>query len=169
MQCPKCGKRVSSTVPVCKHCGKRLARPKTETKPKLPYLAQVSTNKLIIGGVGLLILIALLLTILTREGKKEQQVTLERPSAEISIERGKTTREIGSNAVYGQVMTTHIRSTRHGTITVKSTYTGKVYTIYIGEYTGYHPQRHPSVGERITVIYRAEGDLMKATQVEMNQ
>lgn len=170
MQCPKCGKRVSSTVRICKHCGKRLARPKKETKPKIPHLAQLPTTKLFTAGiVGLLILIALLLAILPGGGKRHRGARFERSGGEINIERGKSTKEIASNAVYGKVMATHIRATHRGTITVRSLHTRKVFTFYVGWHTNYHPQRHPSIGERITVHYLSEGDLLMATQVKMNQ
>jgi hypothetical protein len=173
MKCPKCGKRVSSTVRVCQHCGKRLARPKKETKPKIkiPHLAQLPTSKLLTAGiVGLVILIALVLAMFPGGGKREEGARLERPGEEINIERGKSSREIATNAVYGKVMATHLRANRRGTMTVRSLHTGKVYTFSVGWHTSYHPQRHPSIGEMSTVHYLSEGeDLMKATQVKMNQ
>jgi hypothetical protein len=173
MKCPKCGKRVSSTARVCKHCGKRLPRPKKGTKPKIkiPHLAQLPTRKLFRAGiVGVAILIALVLAMLPGGGKREEGSRLERPSEEINIERGKSSREIATNAVYGKVMATHLRATRGGTMTVRSLHTGRVYAFSVGWHTSYHPQRHPSIGEMITVHYLTEGgDLMKATQVKMNQ
>jgi hypothetical protein len=173
MKCPKCGKRVSSTDRVCKHCGKRLARPQKETKAKIkiPHLAQLPTSKLLTAGiVGLVILIALVLAMLPGGGTREEGARLERPGEEINIERGKSSREIATNAVYGKVMATHLGATRRGTMTARSLHTGKVYTFSVGWHTSYHPQRQPSIGEMITVHYLSEGgDLMKATQVKMNQ
>jgi hypothetical protein len=173
MKCPQCGKRVSSTVRVCKHCGKRLPRPKKATKPKtkIPHLAQLPTGTLLTAGVvGLAILIALVLAMLPGGGKREEGARLERSGEEINIETGKSSREIATNAVYGKVMATHLRATRRGTMAVRSLHTGKVYSFSVGWHTNYHPQRHPLIGEMITVHYLSEGgNLMKATQVKMNQ
>ena len=170
MKCPSCGKRIPSTDRVCKHCGKRLPRPKKGGKPKVSRLAQLPRNKLLIAGiVGVLIIIVFLLVIIPGGGKREARTRLGRSGEEISIERGKTSREIASNAVYGKVMATHIRATRRGTITVKSLHTGKVYTFYIGWHTSYHPQRYPSIGERVKVYHLYSKGLMKATQVTIEQ
>lgn len=172
MQCPHCGKRVSSTVRVCKHCGKRLSRPKKAPAPKskIPSPAQSPTRKLLTAGiVGLLILIALMLVMLPGGGKRHKGTRLERPGEEINIATGKSRREIATNAVYGKVMAFHLRASRRGTITVRSLHTGKVYTFSVGWHTSYHPQRHPSIGERITIHHLSEGDFLKATQVKMDQ
>ena len=170
MKCPTCGKRIPSTDRVCKHCGKRLSRLKKGAKPPASHRAQLPTNKLLIAGiVGVIILIAFLLIIIPGGGKREAGTRLERSGEEISIERGKTSREIASNAVYGKVMATHIRATRRGTITVQSLYTGKVYTFYMGWHTSYHPQRYPSIGERVKVYHLYNKGLMKATQVTIEQ
>ena len=74
-----------------------------------------------------------------------------------------------SNAVYGEVIASHIRATRVGIITVKSLHTGAVYTLSVGWYTSYHPRRHPAIGERVKAYYRYDEDLMKATQVIIDQ
>jgi hypothetical protein len=170
MKCPTCGKRIPSTDRVCKHCGKRLPRPKKSGKPKSSRFAQLTTNKrLIVGIVCVVILIAFLLIILPGGGNRGAGTRLGRSDEEISIERGKITREIASNAVYGKVMATHIGATRHGTITVQSLHTGKVYTFYVGWHTSYHPQRYPSLGERVKVYHLDDEALMKATQVTIEQ
>ena len=166
MQCPTCGKRIPSTDRVCKHCGKRLPRPKKRGKSKGSRLAQLTTNKRLIAGiVGVLILIVFLLSIIPEGSDRGAGARLGRSGEEISIERGKTSREIASNAVYGKVMATHIRVTRCGTITVQSLHSGKVYTFYVGWHTSYHPQRYPAIGERVTVYHLNNETLMKATQV----
>ena len=170
MKCPTCGKRVPSTDRVCKHCRKRLPRPKKGAKSKVSHRAQLPTNKLLIAGiVGVLIIIAFVLVIIPGGSKREAWTKLGRSGEEISIERGKTRREIASNAVYGKVMATHIRGTRRGTITVKSLHTGKVYTFYVGWHTSYHPQRYPSIGERVKVYHLNDETFMKATQVTIEQ
>jgi hypothetical protein len=170
MKCPRCGKRIPSTDRVCKHCGKRLPRQKKGAKSQISLLAQLPTNTFLIAGiVGILIIIAFVLIILPGGDKQGLRVKLGQSGEEISIERGKTSREIASHAVYGKVMATHIRMTRRGTITVKSLHTGKVYTFYVGWHTRYHPQRYPSIGERVTVYHLNDETLMKATQVTMEQ
>ena len=170
MKCPTCGKRIPSTDRVCKHCGKRLPRPKKGAKPKVSHRAQLPTNKLLIAGImSVLILIAFVLVIIPGGGKREARTKFGRSGEEISIERGKTSREIASNAVYGKVISTHIRTTRRGTITVKSLHTGKVYTFYIGWHTSYHPQRYPSIGERVKVYHFNNKNLLKATQITIEQ
>ena len=166
MKCPKCGKRIPSSDRVCKHCGKRLSRQKKGAKPKVSLLAQLPTNVLLIVGiVGILIIIAFVLIILPGGDKRGVRIKLGQSGEEISIERGKTSREIASHAVYGRVMAINIRMSRRGTITVKSLHTGKVYTFYVGWHTRYHPQRYPSIGERVTVYHLNDEVSMKATQV----
>ena len=170
MKCPRCGKRVPSTDRSCKYCGKRLPRPKKGGKPKVSPLTQLATNKHLIAGIiGVFILIAVLMAILAGGSKREARARRGRSGEEIGIERGKTDREIASNAVYGKVIATHIRATRGGTITVQSLHTGKVYTFYTGWHTSYHPQRYPSIGERVKVYHLDDDTLMKATQVIIEQ
>lgn len=170
MKCPRCGKRTLSTDRICKHCGKRLPRQKRGAKPQIAPRVPLPTHTLLIAGiVGLLIIIAFVLAILPGGHKNEAKIDFGRSGEEIGIERGKTSREIASHAVYGKIMATHIRMTRQGTITVKSLHTGKVYSFYIGWHTSYHPQRYPSIGERVTVYHLNDKTLMKATQVIIEQ
>ena len=87
MQCPTCGIQVLSADGACEHCGEFFARPKGGAEPKIPYLAQVSTRQLLRAGVvALLVLIALLLAMLPRGGKREKRAMLKRPGEEINIE-----------------------------------------------------------------------------------
>ena len=170
MKCPTCGKRMPSTGRVCKHCGKRLPRPKKEEKPKGPLCAHVSTNTWLIAGIGgVLIFIALVLAILPKGGNREAEARFDQSGEEINIERANTRREIASNAVYGEVMATHIRANRSGTITVQSLHTGKVYTFHVGWHTSYHPQRYSSIGERVRIYHLNDEAPMKATQVTREQ
>jgi hypothetical protein len=128
------------------------------------------TNKFLIAGiVGLLIIIAFVLIIIPGGGKGGPGARRGRSGEEISIERGKTSREIASNAVSGKVMATHIMDNRRGTITVKSLHTGKVYTFYVGWHTSYRPQRYPSIGELVKVYHLDDDTFMKATQVTIEQ
>jgi len=168
MNCPKCGKRVPATARLCKHCGKRISQPKKGAKPKAPPRAQLSQRQLLIAAVGILI-IALLLAVLPKGEKRKQQITSARIGQEISIERGKAGGEIASNAVYGEVIASHIRATRAGTITIKSLHTGTVYSFSVGWHTSYHPRRYPAIGERVKVYHLRDEDLRKATQVIIDQ
>jgi hypothetical protein len=120
------------------------------------------------GIVGVLI-IAFVLVIIPGGDKKGASIKLGQSGEEVRIEGGKTSREIASHAVYGKVMATHIRTTRRGTITVKSLHTGKVYTFYVGWHTSYHPQRYPSIGERVKVYHLNDEVSLKATQVTIVQ
>jgi hypothetical protein len=170
MKCPRCGKRILSTDRICKHCGKRLPRQKNGAKSQISPRAQLRTNKLLMAGiVGVLIIIAFMLVIIPGGDKKGARIKLGRSGKEVRIERGKTSREIASHAVYGKVMASHIKTTRRGTITVKSLHTGKVYTFYVGWHTSYHPQRYPSIGERVKVYHLNDEVSLKATQVTIEQ
>jgi hypothetical protein len=166
MKCPTCGKRIPATERACKHCGKRLPRPKKGEKSQIYLGAHIPKDKRFIAGVvGGLICIAFLLVILPGGDKRGVRIKFGRSGEEISIERGKTSGEIASHAVYGKIMATHIRTTRRGTIMIQSLHTGKVYTFYVGWHTSYHPQRYPSIGEQVKVYHLNDEDLTKATQV----
>jgi hypothetical protein len=170
MKCPTCGKRIPSTERACKHCGKRLPRAKKGEKPKGSLRAHIPKNKRFIAGiVSGLIFIAFLLVILPGGDKRGVRIKFGRSGEEISIEREKTSGEIASHAVYGKIMATHIRETRRGTITLQSLHTGKVYTFFVGWHTSYHPQRYPSIGERVKVYHLNDETLMRATQVTIEQ
>lgn len=169
MNCPKCGKRIPATTRACKHCGKRIRRPKKGAKPKTPPRAQLSQRQLLIAAASILIFIALLLAVLPDGRKQKQALRPERFGEEITIERGKAGGEIASNAVYGEVIASHIRATRAGTITVKSLHTGTVYTFSAGWHTSYHPRRYPAIGERVKVYHLRDEGLRKATQVIIDQ
>ena len=169
MNCPKCGKRIPATARLCKHCGKRISRPKKGAKPKAPPRAQLSQRQLLIAAAVGILIIALLLAVLPKGGKRKQALRPERFGEEISIERGKAGGEIASNAVYGEVIASHIRATRAGTITVKSLHTGTVYTFSVGWHTSYHPRRYPAIGERVKVYHLHDKGLRKATQVIIDQ
>lgn len=169
MNCPKCGKRIPATTRLCKHCGKRIHQPKKGAKPKTPPRAQLSQRQLLMAAAGILIFIALLLTVLPQGEKRKEQVSSARIGQEISIERGKAGGEIASNAVYGELIASHIRATRAGTITIKSLHTGTVYTFSVGWHTSYHPRRYPAIGERVKVYHLRDEGLRKATQVIIDQ
>jgi hypothetical protein len=120
-------------------------------------------------GVAGICLIVFLLTILPGGGKRMQKARPERLGLEISVEKGKASKEIAPNAVYGKVMAAHIRESRRGTITVTSLHTGAVYTFSVGWHTSYHPRRYPSIGEMVKVYYRPGDDVLQATQVLIGQ
>jgi len=167
MKCPTCGKRIPSDVPVCKHCGKRIPRPKKKgAKPKTQLLSQLSQRQLLIAWMaGMFIFIALILAVLPHGGTRKRALKPERFGAEITIERSKVGAEVAPNAVYGEVIAAHVGTT----ITVRSLHTGTVYTFSVGRYTSYHPRRYPAIGERVKAYYRSDDDLMKVTQVIIDQ
>jgi hypothetical protein len=167
MKCPNCGKRNPATLSDCKHCGKRLPRQKKGIKPKPSLLAGISQRQLLIaGGIGLALLLALLIAILsTGEKRKEVRWTDQK----IRIERGMDYREIASNAVLGKVIAVQLRSNRRGTIAVRSLHTGKDYTFSVGWRTSYHPRRYPVIGEQVKVYYLFDKGLMEATQVVIGE
>lgn len=113
------------------------------------------------------ILAVLLLATPFGRGIRQEQIPLMRPGREVHMEGGKTEREISPHAVYGDVVATRIRETYRGSIMVISLHTQQVYPFSVGLYTSYHPSRYPFLGERVTVHYRSEDGLLKATQVKM--
>jgi len=170
MKCPACGKRVPADARVCRHCGKRMPRPKRSTKETKPKAPQLSLRQILIAGVlFILSLIALVLTVLPGAEEGRQAPGPECYDAQITIKRKRCGGETASNAVYGEVIASHIRATRRGIITVRSLHTGAVYTFFVGWNTSYHPRRHPIVGELVKAYYRYDEDLMKATQVIIDQ
>lgn len=171
MKCPACGKRISADVRVCKHCGKRMPRPKKKgTKPKPLLLATLPHRQLLIVGVlGMLVVIILILIGLPGGEQGRQALGPEGYDAQITIEQKRPGGEMDVRAVYGEVIASHIQATRQGTITVRSLHTGTVYTFSVGRHTSYHPRRHPAVGELVKAYYHYGEDLMKATQVIIDQ
>jgi len=170
MKCPACGKRVPADARVCEHCGKRMPQPKRSTKETKPKAPQLSQRQILIAGVlFILSLIALVLTVLPGAEKGRQAPGPECYDAQITIKRKRCGGETASNAVYGEVIASHIRATRRGIITVRSLHTGAVYTFFVGWNTSYHPRRHPIVGELVKAYYHYDEDLMKATQVIIDQ
>src|SRR4030042_974201 len=154
MKCPKCGKRTPATLSACKHCGKHIPLRKKGATPRPPLLSQLSQSKLLMAGVvGLSILVALLIAILS-VGEKRKEVS--RLDQEIRIERSKDGREIASNAVLGRVIALRLRTNRRGTMAVRSFHTGKEYTFFVGWRTSYHPRRYPAIGEQVKVYYLFE-------------
>ena len=171
MKCPACGKRVPADARVCKHCGKRMPQPKRfkeETKPKVPRLSQ---RQILIAGLMFILLglVALVLIVLPRGEQGRQALGPKGYDAQITIERKRCGSETASNAVYGEVIASYIRATRQGTITVRSLHTGAVYTFSVGWHTSYRPRRRPAIGERVKVYYHYDENLMKATQVIIDQ
>jgi hypothetical protein len=167
MKCPKCGKRTSATLSCCKHCGKRLPRQKKEARQMPSRLVGLSPSQLLIAGVvGLSILVALLIAILSL-GEKRKEVS--RLDQEIRIERSKDGREIASNAVLGRVIALRLRANRRGTMAVRSLHTGKEYTFFVGWRTSYHPRRYPAIGEQVKVYYLFDKGLLEATQVVIGE
>ena len=170
MKCPACGKRIPPDVRVCKHCGTRIStlkRPKKETKPKAPRFSQ--RQILIAGVVFLLGLVALVLIVLPRGEKERQALGLQGYDGQITIEQKRAGEEMAARAVYGEVIASRIQATRQGTITVRSLHTGAVYTFSVGWHTSYHPRRHPAVGERVKAYYHYDKDLIKASQLIIDQ
>ena len=167
MKCPKCGKRTPATLSACKHCGKHLPRQKKEALPTTARLAGLSPRPLLIAGVvGLSILIALLIAILSTSEKRKEVSRLDQ---EIRIERSKDGREIASNAVLGRVIALRLRPNRRGTMAVRSLHTGKEYTFSVGWRTSYHPRRYPLIGEQVKVYYLFDKGLLEATQVVIGE
>jgi hypothetical protein len=134
-----------------------------------PLPSRLSRRQRLIAGVG--ILIALLLVVLPFWGKRtgRQRGGAGRLGLEINIEKGKASKELASNAVYGEVITVHLRGTRRGRITVKSLHTGVIYTFYGGWRTSYHPHRYPFIGERVKIYYVSDKGSLEATQVVTEQ
>jgi hypothetical protein len=132
-------------------------------------LSRFSRRELLMAGVAGIGIIVLLLSILPGGGKRIQKARPERLGLEISVEKGKASKEIAPNAVYGKVMAAHVRESRGGTITVTSIHTGTVYTFSVGWHTSYHPRRYPAIGEMVKVYYRPDDDMLQATQVLINQ
>jgi len=167
MKCPKCEKRTSATLSVCKHCGKHLPRQKKGAQPTTARRAGLSPRQLLIAGVmGLSILVALLIAILSI-GEKRKEVS--RLDQEIRIERSKDDREIASNAVLGRVIALRLRANRRGTMAVRSLHTGKEYTFSVGWRSSYHPRRYPLIGEQVKVYYLFDKGLLEATQVVIGE
>jgi hypothetical protein len=167
MKCPKCGKRTPATLGACKHCGKHLPRQKKEAQQAPSRLAGLSPRQLLIAGlVGLSILVALLIAVLSTSEKRKGVSRLDQ---EIRIERSKDGREIASNAVLGRVIAFRLRTNRRGTVAVRSVHTGKEYTFFVGWRTSYHPRRYPVIGERVQVYYLFDKGLMEATQVVIGE
>ncbi len=167
MKCPKCGKRTSALLDACKHCGKRLPLQKKEAEQAPSRPAGLSPRQLLIAGViGLCVLAALLIVILSL-GEKRKEVS--RLDQEIRIERSWGGREIASNAVLGRVIALRLRANRRGTMAVRSLHTGKEYTFSVGWRTSYHPRRYPAIGEQVNVYYLFDKGLMEATQVVIGE
>jgi hypothetical protein len=170
MRCPHCGKRVAAGARICQHCNARLPRPKKGSRREEPRRARLSPGILLMAGFGTLVMLAaLVLAMPFSRGVREEQIPLIRSGREIHIDGGKTEREIAPHAVYGTVVAAHIGETRRGTIVVTSLHTAQAYPFSAGWYTSYHPPRYPFLGEEVTVHYRCEDGLLKATQVEMKQ
>jgi hypothetical protein len=166
MICPRCGSRIAPDDRFCGLCGHLLAQQPVAAKLKKPLFARLSPKQLRAGAgilVGVIIVIVLLLIILPA-GKKRRLVP--RPTnlgAELSPgQLSKRTEDVGTNVVYGQVI-----SVERGSITIQSRTDGKTYTLYVGRRTYYSPHRYPSVGERVKVLYIDDRGYMKATQVQM--
>jgi len=167
MKCPKCGKRTSALLGACKHCGKHIPLRKKGATPRPPRPAGLSPRQLLIAGViGLCVLAALLIVILSL-GEKRKEVS--RLDQEIRIERSWDGREIASNAVLGRVIALRLRANRRGTMAVRSLHTGKEYTFFVGWRTSYHPRRYPAIGEQVKVYYLFDKGLMEATQVVIGE
>ena len=167
MKCPKCGKRTPALLATCKHCGKHIPLRKKGATPRPPLLAGLSPRQLLIAGVvGLSILVALLLAILS-VGEKRKEVS--RRDQEIRIERSKDGREIATNAVLGRVIALRLRANRRGAMAVGSLHTGKEYTFFVGWRTSYHPRRYPAIGEQVKVYYLFDKGLLEATQVVIGE
>jgi hypothetical protein len=171
MKCPACGKRIPSTIRVCKHCGERVPRSKKRkgSQPKISLLSWLSPRQRFLAGLGVLgMLIIVLLLIVLPLGGERREIPLGRAGrlgVEINIEKGKTTKEIAANAVYGEVIAAYLRANRRGRITVKSLHTGRIYAFSVGWQTSYHPLRSPFIGERVKVYYTSDQGSPAATQV----
>ncbi|MCJ7663405.1 MAG: zinc ribbon domain-containing protein [Desulfobacterales bacterium] len=166
MICPRCGNKIAPPDRFCGNCGDRLAQQPVAAKAKKPLFARLSPKQLRAGKgilVGVIIVIALLLLILLA-GKKRRPVP--RPTnlgAELTPwQPGEGTTESGTNVVYGQVI-----SLQRGSIMIQSLADGKAYTLYVGRRTNYSPQRYPSVGDKVKVLYIDDRGYMKATQVQI--
>jgi hypothetical protein len=167
MKYPKCGKRTSTVLAVCKHFGKRLPQRKKGLRPK-PFLSSwIFQSRLLIAGViGILILIIFFIVIFSMQEKRKE---LSRLDQEIRVERSKEGREIASNAVLGRIIAFRLRTNRRGTMAVRSLQTGKEFTFFIGWRTSYHPRRYPTIGEQVKVYYLLDKNLMEATQVVIGE
>ncbi len=165
MKCPKCGKRTPAALGDCQHCGKPLPRQKKGVLSRPPLRAGLSPRQLFIAGaIGLFILVALLIVILSR-GEKRTEVRWT--DQKIRIERGINDREIAANAVLGKVIAVQLSANRRGAIAVRSLHTGKGYTFSVGWRTSYHPRRYPVIGEQVKVYYLFDKGRMEATQIKI--
>jgi hypothetical protein len=112
---------------------------------------------------GLIIVIAVVLTLLPPRGKRQPVPRPTNLGAELTRERaGKGAEEIGAPAVSGEVI-----SIQRGRISIQGLRTGKAYTVYVGRRTRYYPRRYPSIGEKIKVFYILDRGYMKATEVHI--
>jgi hypothetical protein len=167
MKCPKCGKRITATLTVCKHCGKRLPQQKKGISPQ-PFLPSWLCQNwpLIACVIGILILIICFIVIFSL-GEKRREVS--RLDQEIRVERSKEGREIAPNAVLGRVIAFRLRTNRRGTMAVRSLQTGKEFSFFVGWRTSYHPRRYPTIGEQVKVYYLLDKGLTEATQVVIGE
>jgi hypothetical protein len=168
MKCPTCGNTITPNDQFCGKCGKSISQQPAGPTSKIPLLSQLSHKQLLVAGgglIGLIIIIALLLTILPAKGKRQPVPKPTGLGDELTTEQlRRNGEEIGPNAIYGKVV-----SMQRGVITIQSLNTGKAYTVYVGRRTYYHPRRYPSVGEKIKVLYIYDRGYMKATQVQIQQ
>lgn len=166
MRCPACRNKIAPHHRFCSNCGARLSQQPAEAKPKKklvsrPFLRQLGLAGAMLAGV--LVICCLLLLVLPR-GEKRRPVP--RPT---NLGAGITARpprrgaaEIGSNAIYGKVL-----SLQRGAITLQSIPDGRQYVVYVGRRTRFDPPRYPAIGERIKVLYIDARGQLKATQVEI--
>ena len=165
MRCPRCSSRIARDDRFCGACGHRLVRQPVAAKEKRSLFARLSPKQLRIAG-GILagvIIIALLLLILPGRGKRKPVPRPTNLGASLTPgQPSKSRAEIGTEAIYGKVI-----SLQRGSITIQSIPEGKAYTVYVGRRTNYEPRRYPAIGEKVKVLYIDDRGYLKATQVEI--
>jgi hypothetical protein len=76
--------------------------------------------------------------------------------------------EVARNAVSGRVTSAAIGAGGRGTIHVRSSNTGKVYTFYTGLRTDYNIRGHyPAAGDSVKVYYVYDRGYLKATYIKI--
>jgi hypothetical protein len=174
MKCPACGRRTLANIGVCKFCGAAMPSRRWMALRFVPHflpalLGRLSLKGRFIAGIALLVLLCLVLFFFVLPKKIFRAADPKVVGYQIAIEKMTAGQEIAANAVFGRVIGSHRQETGEGTMTVKSSNTGEIYTFNIGGYTSYHPRRYPALDEQVKVYYFDDKGVVKATQVQIGR